>query len=182
MLAGVESLKKRWHPRQAIFITTVCCSSFLPFLDHIMTFINNWLQAAWLLKIRALVEESYTDEADLEEEGMADILMDENATAQIPSVEMREAWKDRWWVLQNFKLERRKKLPSLTHAHAHTKMNTFNFHPCMSNIHHIILTRTRNIIQASTDKSGDQPGRKVGRGSIAKSLGGKKQSVEQMVH
>jgi hypothetical protein len=41
-------------------------------------------QAAWLLKIRALVEETYTDEAELDEEGMGELLMDDNATAQIP--------------------------------------------------------------------------------------------------
>jgi tetratricopeptide repeat protein 8 len=41
-------------------------------------------QAAWLLKTRALTEQSAVDEIELEEEGLADVLMDDNATAKLP--------------------------------------------------------------------------------------------------
>ncbi len=38
----------------------------------------------WLLKTRALTEQAYVDDTDLEEQGVADLLMDDNAMAQAP--------------------------------------------------------------------------------------------------
>ena len=43
------------------------------------------LQAAWSLKLRALTEQTYIDEVENDEEGMAEILMDENAIADLAS-------------------------------------------------------------------------------------------------
>jgi len=42
-----------------------------------------FLQAAWTLKTRALTEEVYVDEVDVDEEGLAEMLMDDNAIAQV---------------------------------------------------------------------------------------------------
>ena len=41
-------------------------------------------KAAWLLKVRCLTESVAVDEVELEEEGLAEILLDENATAKLP--------------------------------------------------------------------------------------------------
>lgn len=41
-------------------------------------------QAAWLLKVRALTEQGAVDETELEEEGLAEVLLDDNATAKLP--------------------------------------------------------------------------------------------------
>ena len=43
------------------------------------------LQAAWSLKLRALTEQTYIDEVEYDEEGMAEMLMDENAIADVAS-------------------------------------------------------------------------------------------------
>nr|XP_056707135.1 tetratricopeptide repeat protein 8 isoform X2 [Euleptes europaea] len=40
-------------------------------------------QAAWCLKIRALTEMVYVDEIDVDQEGIAEIMLDENAIAQV---------------------------------------------------------------------------------------------------
>lgn len=40
----------------------------------------------WLLKLNALTEQMYIDEVDMDEEGMAEMLMDENSIADIPSM------------------------------------------------------------------------------------------------
>eukprot|EP00042_Codosiga_hollandica_P043094 m.404376 g.404376 ORF g.404376 m.404376 type:complete len:503 (+) comp56475_c0_seq18:50-1558(+) len=45
---------------------------------------NPFDQAAWLLKVRALTELSCVDDTELEEEGLAELLLDENATAKVP--------------------------------------------------------------------------------------------------
>lgn len=42
------------------------------------------LQAAWILKARALTEMVYVDEIDVGQEGIAEIMLDENAIAQVP--------------------------------------------------------------------------------------------------
>lgn len=42
------------------------------------------LQSAWCLKTRALTEQVYVDEVDVDEEGIAEMLMDDNAVAQLP--------------------------------------------------------------------------------------------------
>ena len=44
------------------------------------------LQAAWCLKTRALTEQVYVDEVDVDEQGIAEMLMDDNAVAQLPSL------------------------------------------------------------------------------------------------
>ena len=40
-------------------------------------------EAAWYLKIRALSEQLYVEEADAEEEGIAEVLMDDTAIAEV---------------------------------------------------------------------------------------------------
>lgn len=40
-------------------------------------------QAAWSLKLRALTEQTYIDEVEYDEEGMAEMLMDDNAIADL---------------------------------------------------------------------------------------------------
>ena len=42
------------------------------------------VQAAWFLKTRALTEAIRIDETELEEEGLAEVMLDDNATAQLP--------------------------------------------------------------------------------------------------
>jgi tetratricopeptide repeat protein 8 len=44
---------------------------------------NPYDQAAWFLKTRALTEQVYVDEVDMDEEGLAEMLMDDNAIAQV---------------------------------------------------------------------------------------------------
>ncbi|KXJ22249.1 Tetratricopeptide repeat protein 8 [Exaiptasia diaphana] len=46
---------------------------------------NPYDQAAWCLKTRAFTEQVYVDEVDVDEEGIAEMLMDDNAVAQLPS-------------------------------------------------------------------------------------------------
>lgn len=41
-------------------------------------------EAAWLLKCRALTKKSYIDDLEIDEEGVADILMDDNAINKAP--------------------------------------------------------------------------------------------------
>ena len=41
-------------------------------------------QAAWCLKLRALTEQTYVDEVEYEEEGLAETLLDDNAIAMLP--------------------------------------------------------------------------------------------------
>ncbi|XP_055448913.1 tetratricopeptide repeat protein 8 isoform X1 [Psammomys obesus] len=41
-------------------------------------------QAAWILKARALTEMVYVDEIDVDQEGIAEMILDENAIAQVP--------------------------------------------------------------------------------------------------
>lgn len=41
-------------------------------------------QAVWFLKCRALTEKAYIDDTDMEEEGVGEVLLDDNATAQAP--------------------------------------------------------------------------------------------------
>jgi len=43
-----------------------------------------YVQAAWMLKMRALTEQLYVDEVDMDEEGIAETLMDNNAIANVP--------------------------------------------------------------------------------------------------
>lgn len=43
------------------------------------------LQAAWFLKARALTEQTYVDEVEMEEEGIAELLLDDTAIADVAS-------------------------------------------------------------------------------------------------
>ena len=43
------------------------------------------IQAAWFLKARALTEQTYVDEVELEEEGIAELFMDDTAIADVAS-------------------------------------------------------------------------------------------------
>ena len=43
----------------------------------------NFRKAAWTLKTRALTGQVYVDEVDWDEEGIAEMLMDDNVTANI---------------------------------------------------------------------------------------------------
>ena len=45
---------------------------------------NPYDQAVWYLKCRALTLMAWVDDTDFEEEGLADVLLDENATASLP--------------------------------------------------------------------------------------------------
>lgn len=45
---------------------------------------NAYDQAVWFLKCRALTEKAYIDDTDMEEEGVGEVLLDDNATAQAP--------------------------------------------------------------------------------------------------
>ena len=40
------------------------------------------MQAAWCLKTRALTGQVYVDEVEVDEEGIAEVLMDDNSMAQ----------------------------------------------------------------------------------------------------
>jgi len=41
------------------------------------------MQAAWFLKARALTEQTYVDEVEFEEEGIAELFMDDTAIADV---------------------------------------------------------------------------------------------------
>ena len=41
-------------------------------------------QAAWFLKCRAVIKQNYLDDIELDEEGVAEMLLDENAIASMP--------------------------------------------------------------------------------------------------
>ncbi len=45
---------------------------------------NPYDQAAWYLKCRSLTCKNWVDDTDMEDEGVAEILMDENAIASAP--------------------------------------------------------------------------------------------------
>lgn len=49
-----------------------------------LVFLLNWLQAAWFIKVRALTLRDFIDDTDMEEQGIADIVMDENSIAKQP--------------------------------------------------------------------------------------------------
>ncbi|ELW48711.1 Tetratricopeptide repeat protein 8 [Tupaia chinensis] len=69
-------------------------------------------QAAWILKARALTEMVYVDEIDVDQEGIAEMILDENAIAQVPHELFSKAldlaalstehsqYKDWWWKVQ----------------------------------------------------------------------------------
>jgi len=50
----------------------------------VMNVFSSFHQASWCLKTRALTEQVYVDEVDVDEEGIAEMLMDDNAVAQLP--------------------------------------------------------------------------------------------------
>lgn len=46
--------------------------------------VTHHFQAVWYLKTRALTEKNWVDDTEMEEEGVAELLLDDNATAQAP--------------------------------------------------------------------------------------------------
>lgn len=49
-------------------------------------------KAAWFLKARAETEKVYTDEIEMEDEGMAELMLDDNSTAEIPRWEKEKGF------------------------------------------------------------------------------------------
>ena len=49
-------------------------------------------QAAWFLKARALTEQTYVDEVEMEEEGIAELFMEDNAIADVASKKKIILW------------------------------------------------------------------------------------------
>lgn len=45
---------------------------------------NNYDQSAWFIKTRALTNKNFIDDIEVEEEGLADYLLDDNAVSKIP--------------------------------------------------------------------------------------------------
>lgn len=43
-----------------------------------------YLQAAWMTKCRAFIKQNYIDDIELDEESVAELLLDENAIASVP--------------------------------------------------------------------------------------------------
>lgn len=41
-------------------------------------------KAVWYLKCKALTEKTWLDDTEMEEEGVAEVLLDDNAIAQLP--------------------------------------------------------------------------------------------------
>ena len=50
----------------------------------LLVFVLPSRQAVWLMKCRCLTSQSYIDEVELEEEGVGELLMDDNAIADMP--------------------------------------------------------------------------------------------------
>ena len=50
---------------------------------HKQNYILIYKQAAWFLKTRALTEQVFVDEVEVDEEGIAEVLMDDTAIAQV---------------------------------------------------------------------------------------------------
>ena len=61
-------------------LSTVCPQPVsLPYL----ILYDFFLQAAWTLKTRALTEQVYVDEVEVDEEGIAEMMMDDNSIATV---------------------------------------------------------------------------------------------------
>lgn len=45
-------------------------------------------QAAWMTKCRAVIKQNYIDDIELDEEGVAEMLLDENSLASMPRYEV----------------------------------------------------------------------------------------------
>jgi hypothetical protein len=41
-------------------------------------------QCAWLIKCRAVIKQNYIDDIELDDQGVAEVLMDDNAVASVP--------------------------------------------------------------------------------------------------
>jgi tetratricopeptide repeat protein 8 len=48
------------------------------------------LQAAWMAKCRAVIKQNYIDDIEMDEEGVAEMLLDENALASMPRCAYRQ--------------------------------------------------------------------------------------------
>lgn len=59
-------------------------------LDECITLCNESLstnpsdQASWFIKCKAVIKQNYIDDIELDEEGLAEVLLDENAVASTP--------------------------------------------------------------------------------------------------
>jgi tetratricopeptide repeat protein 8 len=68
---ALSQLRRRQH--------AACIDSCTSLLDA-----NAYDQAAWYLKCRATTAQSFIDDTDMEDEGVAELLLDENAIASAP--------------------------------------------------------------------------------------------------
>ncbi|CAG0899354.1 unnamed protein product [Darwinula stevensoni] len=71
LFLGLSCYRRRKHKEAAAICTEI--------LEK-----NPYDQSAWLLKCQSLVAQVYVDEIEVEEEGIAEALMDDNAIAQVP--------------------------------------------------------------------------------------------------
>jgi hypothetical protein len=46
--------------------------------------LKNRIQAAWTVKCKAVIKQNFIDDIELDEEGVAEMLLDENAVASMP--------------------------------------------------------------------------------------------------
>ena len=79
----------------------------------------NRFQAVWVLKTRALTEQLYVDEVENDEEGIAEMLMDDNAIASVQAVDchlnvIRFKWKNR--IGNKWKIVKKKKKSKTLHG------------------------------------------------------------------
>ncbi|NXB84142.1 TTC8 protein, partial [Vidua chalybeata] len=84
---GLEPLFQAWSyfRRRKFRECADVCSQLLerPPGEQIFYFLLILIQAAWNLKTRALTEMVYVDEIDMDQEGIAEMILDENAIAQV---------------------------------------------------------------------------------------------------
>ena len=64
------------------------------------------MQAVWFLKCKAINEKNWLDDTEMEEEGLAEILMDNNSIAQLP----RYLQEERSWMVIDKREIKEKKL------------------------------------------------------------------------
>lgn len=60
--------------------------------EHLQSDARSVSQAAWSLKTRALTEMVYIDEVEVDQEGIAEMLLDENAIAQVARTFVQIIW------------------------------------------------------------------------------------------
>ena len=95
----------------ALPLTPLSVHPSLP-LHSTRTSLSLSLQAAWFLKVRALTEQTYVDEVEMEEEGIAEVFLDDTAIADVASGSLPVYTHTH----------------TLTHTHTHTHTHTL---PCV---------------------------------------------------